>query len=229
MVREMERNAGKKESPTYVHIDASQAPLWLPCAMDSLGVDLMTLDAGKCYGPKGVGVLAHKRQVPLVTNLFGGDQEVGLRPGTENVPSIVGCAHALTVAQKPQRLEARARKTAVLRDMLFSELEKSIPEMVVNGSREHRVVNNCNISIPGIDGEFAVVTLDTHGIAASTRSACAGGKGGGSHVVAEITGDADRANNTIRFTLGEETTTQDILRTVNVLSQHVNAVRNSGE
>ncbi len=223
-IRETERGAvkeGGKKDETYVHIDASQAPLWLPCAMDSLGVDMMTLDAGKCYGPKGVGVLARRRHVLLAPNIFGGDQEQGLRPGTENVPLIVGCAHAFAAAQEPQRLETRARKVSTLRDLLFDELEKTIPEILTNGSREHRVANNCNISIPGIDGEFAVVTLDTHGIAASTRSACAGGKGSGSHVVAAITGDQQRANNTVRFTLGEETTKEEILRTVEILSQHV--------
>ncbi len=219
----IENNA--KESRIYVHIDASQAPLWLPCAMDSLGIDMMTLDAGKCYGPKGVGVLAHKRRVPLVGTLFGGDQEQGLRPGTENVPLIVGCAHALRLAQ--EGWEERARDVAQFRDMLFSELEKAIPDVLCNGSRESRVANNCNVSIPGVDGEFAVVTLDTHGIAVSTRSACVGGKGGGSHVVAVITGDKDRANNTIRFTLGEETTKDEILETVKVLSEHVNAIRHS--
>lgn len=207
----------------YIHLDASQAPLWLLCAMDSLGVDLMTLDAGKYYGPKGAGVLAHKRQVPLIAHLFGGDQEGGLRPGTENVPLIVGCACALRIAQEGQA--ERADEVGALRDLFFAEVQRAIPEVLINGSREHRVANNCNISISGIDGEFTVVTLDAHGIAASTRSACAGGKEGGSHVVAAITGDKERANNTIRFTLGEETTKEDILRTVKILAKHVTSIR----
>ncbi len=212
------RSAEKDEQRIWVHIDASQAPLWLPCAMDSLGVDLMTLDAGKCYGPKGVGVLAHKRQVPLQSHFFGGDQEGGLRPGTENVPLIIGFAKAFEIAQA--RHKERADKVGALRDFFFEELKRAIPETLINGSQTERVANNCNISSPGIDGEFAVVTLDVHGIAASTRSACAGGKGGGSHVVAAITGDQERANSTIRFTLGEETTKEDVLRTAEVLSKH---------
>ena len=111
--------------------------------------------------------------------------------------------------------------------MFFNELTTAIPEVKINGSREHRVANNCNISIPGVDGEFAVVTLDARDIAASTRSACAGGTGSGSHVVAAITGDAERANSTLRFTLGEETTKEDIVRAVKALSQHVRAVKAS--
>ena len=206
-----------------VHIDASQAPLWLPCAMDSLGVDLMTLDAGKCYGPKGVGVLAHIHGVPLRAQIFGGDQEGALRPGTENVPLIVGCAEALKIAFEGH--EARTERVSMLRDMFFEKLGESIPGVLINGSREERVANNCNVSIPRVDGEFAVVTLDIHGIAASTRSACAGTKGGGSHVVAAMTGDQDRASNTIRFTLGEETTEEDIVQTIKVLSEYVRSQR----
>ena len=224
-VRTIVRAVREDFGTCFVHLDASQAPLWLPCAMDSLGVDLMTLDAGKCYGPKGVGVLAHLRTVPLVPHLFGGGQERGLRPGTENVPLIVGCAEALRIAQAHWR--ERADEVGTLRDFFFDELTKAIPEVKINGSREHRVANNCNISIPGVDGEFAVVTLDARDIAASTRSACAGGTGSGSHVVAAITGDAERANSTLRFTLGEETTKEDIVRAVKALSQHVRAVKAS--
>lgn len=214
---------GETSTRPYVHIDASQAPLWLSCAMDSLGVDLMTLDAGKCYGPKGAGVLVHKRGVPIQPLLFGGDQEGGLRPGTENVSLIVGCVEALCRAQDGHH--ERAQQVSVLRDTLFDEIMTEIPEAVCNGSRHRRVANNCNISIPGIDGEFAVVSLDVQGIAASTRSACAGGKGGGSHVVATMTGDHERANNTIRFTLGEETTKEEIHRTVSALARHVHNSR----
>lgn len=201
-----------------VHLDASQAPLWLPLAMDMLGVDMMTLDAGKCYGPKGVGVLAHRHHVELRPFAYGGDQESGLRPGTENVPLIVGCAHALEIAHDGR--EARVERVKELRDYLLESLSREIPQAVLNGSREDRIANNVNISIPGLDGEFAVVTLDVQGVAVSTRSACTGGKGGGSHVVRVLTGDEDRAASTIRFTLGEETTRNDIDRAVSVLAAH---------
>lgn len=202
-----------------VHIDASQAPLWLPCQMDMLGVDLMTLDAGKCYGPKGAGVLAYRHGVSLRSIMHGGGQEHGLRAGTENTPLIVGCAHALIRAQ--QGLAARCERVRTLRDHMIDLLTKEIEGAVLNGSHEHRIANNINISIPGIDGEFAVVTLDTHGVAASTKSACSGAGGGGSVVIREMTGDEARAISTIRFTLGEETTKKDIELAVKVLKAHV--------
>lgn len=199
----------------YIHLDASQAPLYLPCRMDSLGADLMTLDAGKCGGPKGVGVLARRGKVPLAPLLRGGDQEEGLRPGTENVPLIVGCATALTLAQ--EGYVARAEKVAALRDYFFFRVEELFPTAVANGSREARIANNVNISFPGISGEYAVVWLDTQGVAAATRSACSGREGGGSSVVRELGGSDEQAFGTVRFTLGEQTTVKDIDRALAVL------------
>lgn len=213
------RKAQQGTQHILFHIDASQAPLWLPCSLEQLGVDLMTLDAGKCYGPKGVGVLAHKRHVPIVPYLYGGDQERGLRPGTENVPLVVGAAAAIERACVGH--EARAKSVSALRDTFISELETTIPHVMLNGSRTHRVANNCNISIGGVDGEFAVVTLDVHGIAASTRSACAGGSGSGSHVVRTLYTDEARAASTIRCTLGEETTSRALSRAAAILRTHV--------
>lgn len=211
----------------YVHIDASQAPLWLPCAIDSLGVDLMTLDAGKCYGPKGVGVLAHRTHVPLAPLLYGGDQEAGVRPGTENVPLVVGCAEAIRIAQ--EKWGERSARIVVLRDQFLQDLQSVVPGVLLNGPRTQRLANNLNISIAGVDGEFAVVALDTAGVAASTRSACASTHGGRSHVVYALSGDEARAASTIRFTLGEETTPKDLQCAVSVLKTHCAMVQNGVE
>jgi cysteine desulfurase len=194
------------------HIDASQAPLWLPCGMDTLGVDLMTLDAGKCYGPKGVGVLVHRRAAELAQVVFGGGQERGLRSGTETVPLIVGCAHAIEIAQTGY--VSRVKRVHALQEHFFALLQKMIPGAVVNGDREHRVSNNVHISIPGYDSEYAVLWLDARGIATSTKSACGVGDSNGSAVVRELTRDEARARSTIRFTLGEETKRGDIARAV---------------
>lgn len=202
-----------------VHLDASQAPLWLPCQVDMLGVDLITLDAHKCYGPKGVGVLAHVHGVEIEGIIRGGDQEGGRRAGTENTPLIVGCCCALVKAQKDWK--SRSEAVASLRDFLIQELESAVPEVVLNGSRESRVANNVNISIPSLDSEFIVVKLDAAGIAVSTKSACGGAKGGSSSVVHEVTDDKALATSTVRFTLGKETTKRDLLRTVAVLKKHV--------
>jgi cysteine desulfurase len=206
-----------------VHLDAAQAPLWLPCEMDMLGVDMMSLDSGKCFGPKGVGVLLRRNGVHLAPLMQGGGQEGGLRSGTENTPLIVGAGEAFSRAQ--ERWEERSAHVRVLRDYMFQELEKCLPEAVVNGSREHRVSNNVNISIPGIDAEFAVITLDRHGIAASTKSACGTSDSQGSYVVRALTGDALRATSTLRFTLAEMTTRKDIVTAVRRLSEHVLSVR----
>ncbi len=220
MVRAHNKKCG---SSTLVHLDAAQAPLWLPCEMDMLGVDLLSLDSGKCYGPKGAGVLAFRHGVKLSPVVFGGGQEGGLRSGTENAPLIVGCTLALVRAQATW--EARAERVRALRDRMFDELLKAIPDGVVNGGRIDRVANNVNISIPGIDAEYAVITLDHHGIAASTKSACGAGDTAGSAVVRELTHDDARAQSTVRFTLGEETTNSDIETVVRVLNEHVSTTR----
>ena len=206
----------------YVHIDACQAPLWLPCALDQLGADLVSLDAGKAYGPKGVGVLVKRHWVKLNSIMYGGGQEQGLRPGTENTALIIGCVRALVRAQ--QHWEKQSAAIQKVRDYALSKI-KTLPNVVINGSSEHRVPNNINISIPGIDGEYAVITLDAHGIAASTRSACGAGKGQGSHVVRTISGDEARALSTIRFTLGEGTKKKDIDEAVAVLKEHIKLMR----
>lgn len=220
MVRAYERT---HDSVIRVHVDASQAPLWLSCELDRLDVDLMTLDAGKCYGPKGVGVLALRRGVLLEAQLRGGGQEHGLRATTENVPLIIGCVRALVRAQASW--EDRGKGVVALREYFIDALTTAIPDCVVNGSQNERVANNVNISIPGLDTEFAVIVLDASGIAASTRSACGTGEGSGSHVVRVITRDYVRAQSTLRFTLGEETTKTELTHTVSVLKAHVDEMR----
>jgi cysteine desulfurase len=207
----------------YVHTDASQAPLWLSCELDRLGVDLMTLDAGKCYGPKGVGVLAHRHWVKIVPIVFGGGQEQGLRSGTENTALIVGCVKAIVRAQKDH--EARSLETTRLREKLFKFIENEIPEAIVNGSRESRVANNVNISLPGFDTEYAVIWLDAKGIATSTKSACGAKESTGSSVVREMTGDNTRALSTLRFTLGEETSEDNLNHAVKILKDHLDLMK----
>lgn len=214
IIKSFERENGLQ---VIFHTDACQAPLWLPCALDALNVDMMTLDAGKCEGPKGVGVLVKRRPVSLSAVIQGGGQEGGFRPGTEPVALIVGCAKAIELAQKNQvGLAKRVRK---LRDKWVKGLLK-ISGVVLNGSLEHRLPNNVNISIPGFDSEYAVISLDAAGIACSTKSACSGAGSGRSQVVFEMTKDEARAGSTIRFSLGPNTSWRDLVRTAKVLRQH---------
>lgn len=214
------RVLAKTAPDTLLFVDAAQAPLWLPCVMPQLRADLLAFDAGKFGGPQGVGMMAVSKRVELAPVTFGGGQEQGLRPGTEPGVLIVGMAAAFAEAQTGFRL--RAEKVAGLRDYTFSELKKAIPTILINGGvGDIRVANNVNISIPGLDSEYAVVTLDVHGVAASTKSACSSAGGGLSTVVMETTHDAARAASTMRFTLGPSTTKSDIDTLVRALTNHL--------
>lgn len=214
-VKEFEKENNTK---TIFHTDASQAPLWLPCALDALFVDMMTLDAGKCFGPKGIGVLVKRPKATITAHTNGGSQESGLRPGTEPVTLIVGAGKAITLAQK--EMPEVAKKVTKMRDWFIKKLLK-IDGVVVNGSRDRRIANNVNISIPGLDTEFTVVSLDAAGIAISTKSACSGAGGGVSSVVMSMTGDKERALSTLRFTLGPSTTYSELKRALAALKEHI--------
>lgn len=183
-----EIRASRKDTPIYFHTDASQAPLWVDINVEKLGVDLLTLDAQKVLGPKGIGALYIRRGTPVEPMLWGGKQERGLRGGTENVPQAGAFAVALADAKKD--VEKRAVKTAAVRDYLWTEIQKLVPDAILNGPspqgvalRLARVANNLNVSIPGLGAEMAVVSLDALGVAASTRSACTIGSEEPSHVI----------------------------------------------
>lgn len=203
-----------------IHLDAAQAPLWLSCDVHQLGVDLMTLDGGKCCGPKGVGILVKLSATELKPIILGGGQESGLRAATENVAGIVGTSVAIVEAQK--EWSKRSQRTSEVRDEAIENILKEITEAVLNGpTGDDRVANNINISIPGIDTEFATVVLDKHGFAVSTKSACSGAGGGESAVVSEITSDPARASSTLRVTLGPGTTLQNLKDLTKILKAHV--------
>ncbi|MDE2071167.1 MAG: cysteine desulfurase [Patescibacteria group bacterium] len=188
-------------SPPLFHTDASQAPLWLPVNVEVLGVDLLTLDAQKMLGPKGVGALYIRRGVEVQPLIRGGGQEGGLRGGTENVPLIGAFAVALEEAQKD--VEARALGTAAVRDYLWGEIKRLIPGAILNGPAQgaRRSPNNLNISIPGLEAQMAVVSLDAQGIAAGTRSACDSGDEDPSHVIVALGTPPALATSAVRITL----------------------------
>lgn len=203
-----------------IHLDAAQAPLWLNCEPHRLGVDLVTVDAGKCNGPKGVGVLVKLSATEVRGVTLGGGQEDGLRAGTENVAGIVGSSVAIANAQKG--FETRAQTLASVRDQAIEYIQAEISTVVLNGpTGQDRLANNINISIPGLDTEFATVVLDRHGFAVSTKSACAGAGGGASAVVREISNDLARATSTLRISLSPETKLSDLKRLTKVLKEHI--------
>lgn len=189
------------------HCDASQAACYLDLNTEKLGVDLLTIDGHKIYGPKGVGALFVRQRVLLSPIMFGGEQERGLRPGTENAPLSAALAKALEICGETR--EKETKRLAVLRDYCLSQILKRDQTVIVNGDLIKRLPNNINVSLPGVDTEFLVLQFDTRGISLSTKSACLEGDGG-SYVVAALSSDKARSKSTFRISLGRWTTKKDI-------------------
>jgi cysteine desulfurase len=197
------------EAGAWVHTDAVQAVGKIPVSVDDLDVDLAAISGHKFYGPKGIGALfvrRRSRRMKLAPSLCGGGQERGLRSGTHNVPGIVGLGVAAQIAEEER--SAESARLAVLRDRLQTGLEHEIEDLVVNGDPDHRLPNNLNVSIPYVDGEALLLSLDD--VAVSSGSACRSSASGGSHVMKAIGRDDDLARSTIRFGLGRWTTEEEI-------------------
>lgn len=195
----------------YFHVDAAQAPNYLDLHVEKLHVDLMTLNGGKMYGPKGVGVLYKRRAVSLQAQNFGGRQEFGFRPGTENVAGIVGFAKALELVTKMQKVNNK--KIEKLRNYFWTQIHKKISDVFVNGpacESEKRLVSNLNIYFKNVEAEALVLYLDSYGIFVSTGSACSTDSNEPSHVLKALKYSDERAEGSIRFTLGKDTSKQDI-------------------
>ncbi len=200
-----------------LHTDACQAVGQLPVDVRMLGVDLMTCNASKIYGPKGVGVLYKKDTITIEPIIVGGGQEGGLRSGTESVPLIFGMYESLTMIEKNREVES-VRLTS-LRDYTLRKLQENIPDIVINGHPTNRLPNNIHISIPSIEGESIVLMLDERGIQVSTGSACSSHDLEVSHVLKAIylrpsrelaSSDQNLMHGSIRMTLGKDTTKSDI-------------------
>jgi len=188
------------------HSDAAQALLFLPINTQKLNIDMMSFDAQKIYGPKGVGALYIKKGIEINPLITGGSQESGLRPGTENTPLIVGFAKAVELAE--QEKEKESQRLTELRDHFIRTILEKIPETKLNGSLEKRLPNNVNIFFPNVNNEFLVIQLDRKGIACSTKSACLTEKT--SYVVDSFSEGEDRGKGSVRFTFGKSTTKKNI-------------------
>jgi len=215
---------GSRFGYPYLHLDAAQAAQYENMNVEELGADLISIDAQKIYGPKGIGALYIRDGVKIEPTMFGGGQERGLRSGTENVPLIVGFAKALELVAKMKKKEST--RLAKIRDSFFKAVKKNIPQAIINGSLTNRLLNNINISIPGEEGEMLVLRLDEAGFIASAASACSSGSGDSPVVrkLAEASGagvkeiDA-RAASTLRFTLGRDTNSGDMTKLLAVLKK----------
>lgn len=222
-IKEIAKLVKSKNPKTYVHTDACQAAGALTLDVKELGVDMLTINGSKIYGPKGVGALYVKKGTVLAPVIDGGGQEKNLRSGTESLPLIVGLATALTIADAEK--EATAKRLIPLRDKLIKGIMETVDKTVLNGHPEDRLPNNANITILDVEGEAMLFYLDEEGIAASTGSACTSGTLDPSHVILAMGMPYEAAHGSVRFTLGRSTTEEDIDHVIKVLPGIVKNLR----
>lgn len=198
--------AYEKENATSVafHSDSGQAPLYMKTQVHGLGVDILTLDSGKLYGPRGIGAIFISSHINLASLLHGGTQESGLRPGTESVALAVGFADAYSqVAAEREKETARLRG---LQNDFAQTLQRSVSGTIINTPLHHSLPHIVNFSVPGgYSGEYIALMLDAKGFSVSTKSACQEGNSSMSHVVSALGGDEWRVHNTVRVSFGRGT------------------------
>lgn len=197
-----------KRKGVLVHTDAVQAYGNISIDVIDLGVDLLSLSAHKIYGPKGVGALYIKRGTKINSLIYGGAQEMKKRAGTENIAGIIGFAKAAELAI--ENIEEHATKLKKLRDKLIEEITKTIPHVRLNGDRVKRLPGNVNICFEYIEGEALLLSLDLVGIAASSGSACTSGSLDPSHVLMAIGLTHEIAHGSLRLSIGDFNTEEDI-------------------
>lgn len=206
-----------REKGILFHVDAVQAVGHVPIDVENMGIDMLSLSGHKFYAPKGVGALYIRNGVTIEKFLQGGAQERRRRAGTENVASIVGMGEAITLAM--QEMPEETRRLGKLSAHMLSRLQKEIPGTRLNGHPEDRLPGNVNISLPSVRSEAALFHLDLEGIACSSGSACTSGSVEASHVLLAMGLSEREARSALRFTMGRETTQEEIDRTVDVLKK----------
>lgn len=213
-----------KERGVLFHTDAVQAFGQVPINVDEMNIDMLSASGHKLNGPKGIGFLYIRSGLKLRSFIHGGGQERSRRAGTENVPGIVGLGAA--TARALAIMEEKAKKETELRDYLISRIEKEIPYCRLNGHRTRRLPGNVNFSFLYIEGESMLIMLDMKGICASSGSACTSGSLDPSHVLLAIGLKHEEAHGSLRMTLSEENTKEEIDTVVDNLKQIVNKLRN---
>lgn len=207
----------------YFHTDAVQTVGHIPVDVNDMGVDLLSISAHKLYGPKGVGALYIRTGMMVLPFVRGGEQEGNRRAGTENVPAIVGFGKATEIARG--EMAGEAKRLTALRDKLIAGLTGRIDNIHLNGHPTQRLPNNVNVSVGFIEGESILLNLDLEGIAASTGSACSSSSLKPSHVLHAMGVSGELSRSSLRFSLGRETTAEDIDRVIAVLSEVVARLR----
>lgn len=211
-----------REKGVLFHTDAVQAAGHLPIHVQEQNIDMLSLSAHKFHGPKGIGVLYARKGILLTPLIEGGAQERGKRAGTENVPAIMGMAAALDEACA--HLDENVAKLTALRDKLIAGLSE-IPHSILNGDAVHRLPGNVNFCFEGIEGESLLLLLDDKGICASSGSACTSGSLDPSHVLLAIGRVHDIAHGSLRLTLSEEITAEDVAYTIQAVKEVVAYLR----
>lgn len=211
------------EKGILFHTDAVQAFGQLPIDVDAMNIDLLSASAHKLNGPKGVGCLYIRTGVKIRSFVHGGAQERSRRAGTENVPGIVGFAAAVERAERIR--EEKTRHETELRDYLIEKLEKEIPYCSLNGHRQKRLPNNVNFSFRFIEGESLLIMLDMKGICASSGSACTSGSLDPSHVLLALGLKHEEAHGSLRLTLSEENTREEMDYVVECIGESVKRLR----
>ena len=219
------REIGKiaRDLEVYFHTDAVQTFGHLPIDVDDLQVDLLSASGHKCYGPKGIGILYVRKGTRLNIFMHGGSQEKGRRASTHNVPGILGFAAAVELASREMALE---QETLIpLREILIRGILDTVPGSCLNGDPEGRLPGNVHVSIPDAGGEDLLMALNEAGIACSTGAACAASSMEPSHVLLALGMSPERADGSLRFSMGRYTTKEDVQRVLEVLPGIVSAVR----
>jgi len=212
-----------KEADVWFHADAVQSVGKVPLDVNALGVDLLSLSAHKIYGPKGVGALYVRSGTPMEPLMFGGSHERDRRPGTENVPGIVGLGRAAELAR--EKLSEDAARISRLRDKFERGVLAAVSGARVNGADALRVPNTSNIIFPDISSESLLIALDMKGLACSSGSACSSGAVNPSHVLTAIGLAAAEARSSLRFSLGRHTTEADVDLVIAMIPQEVARLR----
>lgn len=206
-------------TPIYLHSDASQGVGQLDVNVARLGLDLLTLNAAKVYGPKQVGLLWSATHVELKPQVRGGGQERGIRSGTENVAGAIGFAKAMELASEHRRYESD--RLAKLRDDLESKLVKAFPQAVLSGHHKHRLAGHLHISFPHLDAERVLFSLESRGVLVATGSACAANKGTRSHVLTAIGLAPEVADGSLRMTLGHLSNDENMAKAAEYIIEEV--------
>jgi cysteine desulfurase len=212
-----------REKGVLFHTDAVQAVAHVPVDVQKMSIDFLSMSAHKFHGPKGVGALYVRKGTKLPALLVGGAQEKNRRAGTENTPGIVGLGEAIELATT--NMENTAARMKYLRDKLMEGIPARIPEVKLNGHPEERLPNNVNFSIRYIEGESILLLLDLNGIAASSGSACTSGSLDPSHVLLAMGMPHEIAHGSLRLSLGDETTEEEIDYVLETLPKVVERLR----